>query len=129
MLLLSLLINSYYYHYHYYFTISFIYLLTYLSIYLLLPVSCYFTNIFCHLLDLSWVLSVRIIYIFIYLFMYLNIYLFFICLSLVCFFFFELCSVVIYKVFLQVVSPHMIFHCKYLAILFLLVYTETWKIM
>ena len=43
------------------------------------------------------------------------------------YFIFVLCGLGLYKVSLQVVSPHMIFHCKYLAILFLLVYTKICK--
>ena len=38
-----------------------------------------------------------------------------------------LCGLGLYKVFLQVVSPHMILRCKYLAISVLLVYTKIWK--
>ena len=60
------------------------------------------------------------LYIFFHILIYLFIYLFFILAS---------CSLGLYKVSLQVVSPRMIFHCKYLALLFLLVYTKICKIM
>ena len=44
-------------------------------------------------------------------------------------FIFMLCDLGLYKVSLQVPSPHMIFHCKYQTILFLLVYIKICKIM
>ena len=47
------------------------------------------------------------------------------CFSL--FFIFALCVRGLYKISLQIVSLHMIFHCKYLAILFFLVYTKICK--
>ena len=84
---------------------------------LLLSVLRYFTYTFCHLLDFSYVYY--LLELFIYLFIYLFTYLYF---SL--FFIFALCGLGLYKVFLEVVSPRMILHCKYLAILVLLVYTE-----
>ena len=56
-------------------------------------------------------------------------YIYVISFSLIHFFIFALCGLGLYKFFLQVLSPHMIFHGKYLAILFLLVYTKICKIM
>ena len=132
MLLLSLN-NSCYYHYYYYFTISFIYPVTNFFIYLLLSDLCYFTYIFCHLLDF------RYFYYLLGLLIYLSIYLY---IYLFTYFLFALVYFILYhrvmwssrlslevKVSLEVVSPHMIFYCKYLAILFLLVYTKICKIM
>ena len=60
--------------------------------------------------------------------MYLSIY---ICIYIFInlFFIFALCGLGPFKIFLQVASPHMIFHCKYLAILYLLAYTKICKIM
>ena len=62
-----------------------------------------------------------LIYIFIYLFLCALVYLVFI---------FALCGLGLYKVSLQVFFPHMIFHCKYLAIFFFVgVYQHFVKIM
>ena len=86
MFLLSL-VDSCYYHYYYYFIISIIYPKTYLFIYLLLSVLCYFNFIFCHLLDFSKVYYLLELFMFlsIYLYIYTFIYLFFIGFSLVYF--------------------------------------------
>ena len=71
------------------------------------------------------------IYLFICLYIYIYIYLFlfiyFVCALVYFIFIFALCGLGLYKFSLEVFTPHMIFHCKYLAISFLLVYTKICK--
>ena len=75
MLLLSL-INSCYYHYYHYFTISITYQKTCLFPYLLVSALCYFTYIFCHLLDFSYVYYLLGLFMYLFLFIYIFTYLY-----------------------------------------------------